>query len=173
MTDDLGRLDRTGDRWQLTFDRRLPQPPETVFAALTEPDHLAAWFPTSIDGDRAAGAKLRFDFRDGADGPPIEGEMLAWDPPRLVEFSWGEDTLRFELAPDGAGTRLTLVNTFVEQGKGARDGAGWHTCLDLLAADLSGTPPFDSTTRWREVHPRYVDALGPEAATIGPPPGHG
>jgi hypothetical protein len=25
--------------------------------------------------------------------------------------------------------------------------------------------------RWREVHPDYVAALGPEAATIGPPEG--
>lgn len=25
--------------------------------------------------------------------------------------------------------------------------------------------------RWSEVHPRYVEAFGPEAAAIGPPPG--
>jgi uncharacterized protein YndB with AHSA1/START domain len=173
MTDDMGRLARRGDRWELTFDRRLPHPPEKVFAALTEPEHLAAWFPSAITGERAVGAKLRFEFRDGADGPPIEGEMLAWDPPRLVEFSWGDDTLRFELAPDGDGTRLTFVDTFAEGGKAARDAAGWHTCLDLLAAEVAGAPLFDSTERWREVHPGYVDALGPEAATIGPPPGHG
>ena len=25
---------------------------------------------------------------------------------------------------------------------------------------------------WVEVHPRYVTQLGPDAATIGPPPGY-
>lgn len=35
------------------------------------------------------------------------------------------------------------------RGKAARDGAGWHTCLD----------------------PGYVERFGPEGATVGPPDG--
>jgi hypothetical protein len=57
-------------------------------------------------------------------------------------------------------------------GKAARDGAGWHVCLDQLERDLAGTARIaDERSRWTEVHARYVDALGPEAATIGPPEG--
>lgn len=48
--------------------------------------------------------------------------------------------------------------------------AGWHTCLDLLEHELAGEPaPWAQGERWREVHRSYVDSLGPEAATIGPP----
>ncbi len=57
-----GTLDRSGDRWQLRFERWLPHPPEKVWRALTEPQHLAAWFPSRIDGERAAGARLTFVF---------------------------------------------------------------------------------------------------------------
>ena len=68
------------------------------------------------------------------------------------------------------GTRLTLTDTFDEQGKAARDAAGWHTCLDELGFDLDGTPsPTPSEERWDQVHPGYVERLGPEASTIGPP----
>jgi hypothetical protein len=65
------------------------------------------------------------------------------------------------------------VDTFDELGKAARDAAGWHVCLEQLAHHLDGsTPPWDSGDRWAEVHERYAAAFGPEATTIGPPPGH-
>ena len=65
---------------------------------------------------------------------------------------------------------LTFVNRFDEQGKAARDGAGWHVCLDRLFYHLSGEePPWDPDKQWKPVHDVYVEALGPEAATIGPP----
>jgi uncharacterized protein YndB with AHSA1/START domain len=173
MTSVDGQLEERGGRWHLRFTRRLPHPPEKVWSALTEPEHLEAWFPTTIDGERAAGAKLRFEHRDAA-GPAFEGEMLTYDPPSALEFTWGGDVLRFELRPSGDGTELTLVDTLVERGKAARDAAGWHACLDVLAASLADEPVLpDSMARWREVHPDYVERLGPEAATIGPPEGMG
>jgi uncharacterized protein YndB with AHSA1/START domain len=165
-----GQLEQHDGRWQLRFTRRLPHPPEKVWRALTEAEHLAAWFPADIEGERRAGAPLRFVFRDG-EAPAIDGEMLAWDPPSLLELRWGNDeALRFELRPDGDGTVLSFANTFDERGKAARDAAGWHTCLDALELRLEGrTPPWTPPERWAQVHQRYVERLGPEASTIGRP----
>jgi DNA-binding transcriptional ArsR family regulator len=42
---DLGTLTRQGDRWTLRFTRRLARPREKVWRAVTEPEHLAVWFP--------------------------------------------------------------------------------------------------------------------------------
>ena len=78
----------------------------------------------------------------------------------------------FELRADGPGTLLTLTDTFDELGKAARDGAGWHECLDRLVSDLDETPQRPMGELWVEVHPRYVTHLGPDAATIGPSPGN-
>jgi hypothetical protein len=64
-----------------------------------------------------------------------------------------------------------MTDTFAERGKAARDGAGWHECLARLAADLDGRTPPEWAATWRAVHPGYVEKLGPEAATIGPPEG--
>jgi uncharacterized protein YndB with AHSA1/START domain len=164
-----GQLERGNGNWRLRFVRNLPHPPEKVWRALTEPQHLEAWFPTTIDGELKAGAPLRFRHRH-ADLPPMEGEMLACEAPSLLEFSWGGDTLRFSLEPAGAGTKLTLVDALEELGKAARDGAGWHVCLDQLSYHLDEEEaPWTSSERWRQVHGSYVDDFGHEAATIGPP----
>jgi uncharacterized protein YndB with AHSA1/START domain len=169
-TDTLGTLDRRGEHFVLTFRRRLAHPREMVWRALTEPEHLERWFPTTIDGERAAGARLSFSHRDVA-LEPMDGEMLAFDPPALMELRWGEDVLRFELEPDAeGGTLLTLSDTITELGKAARDGAGWDACLGMLFALLDGGEDRPSSAdRWRAVHPAYVERFGPDAATIGPP----
>src|SRR5947209_7083297 len=168
---ELGELEQHGDRWQLRFVRALPHPPEKVWRALTEPEHLAAWFPAEIHGDRALGAKLSFVFTHG-EGPTQDGEVLTFEPPTALEYRWGDELLRFDLERRGDGCVLTFVNTFDELGKASRDAAGWHVCLDLLARDVDGEPPArDQMSRWSDVHPAYVKRLGPEASTIGPPEG--
>ena len=165
-TDDYGVLERGGDRPQLRYVRRLAHAPEKVWRALTDPDHVSAWFPTDIVGERAEGAELTFPFRNG-EGPTMPGRMLVFDPPSVLELLWGDDVLRFELEGDGDATVLTMLVTLDELGKAARDGAGWHACLDALACELAGEPgPND---RWREVSQDYVDRFGPEASTMGPP----
>ena len=169
-----GELDQTrDDRWQLRFERRLSHGIETVWRAVTEPEHLAAWFPTTIDGERAVGARLRFTF-PGGQAEPMEGVMLAFDPMSLVELQWGPDTVRIELEPVSSGTLLRLLAMLEDRGKGARDGAGWHTCLDALGAYLDGAAAETARAEmdgWKDAHTHYIEAFGPEAATIGPPDG--
>jgi uncharacterized protein YndB with AHSA1/START domain len=156
---------------QLRFTRRLQHPPAKVWRAITEPEHLQAWFPDTIEVTSwTPGATLRFRHEDGL--YDFTGEVIEVEPERALEFTWGSDTIRLELQPDGEGTRLTLLDTLETIGKAARDGAGWHVCLDNLVSHLDGTSPAQTAgERWREVHPDYVSALGPEAATIGPPEG--
>jgi uncharacterized protein YndB with AHSA1/START domain len=164
-----GTLEPTGERWRLRFTRRLRHDPDTVWRAITEPEQLKAWFPDSISGEWNVGAKLTFSGVAAAI-PDFEGEVRTVDPPRLLEFTWGPDLLRFEIEPTPDGCTLTLLDTFDEQGKAARDAAGWHACLDRLAAALDGDAA-DTGEDWQGLHRRYVDAFGPAAATIGPPEG--
>ena len=154
----------------LRFARRLRHPREMVWRALTEDDHLDAWFPTTIEGARATSAPLRFSFREG-EGDSFTGAMRVFDPPSVMELQWGPDIVRFELHREGdTVTRLDLVVTFSEWGKASRDGAGWHVCLDRLVSVIDGVKPTWSVAdRWREVHRVYVEQLGPDASVLGPP----
>jgi uncharacterized protein YndB with AHSA1/START domain len=169
-----GTIDRTEDgRWQLRFTRTLAHPQSKVWRAITEPEHLAQWFPTTIDGDRVTGAALRFTFPNDV-APPMDGVMVAYEPESLMELAWGPDIIRIELQPVSEGTLLTLLDTLEERGKAARDGAGWHACLASLEAALDADEDArEQMDVWHEVHPHYVESFGPDGATIGPPEGMG
>jgi uncharacterized protein YndB with AHSA1/START domain len=166
-----GELQQVGELWRLRFVRRLPHPPEKVWRALTDSDELDAWFPDTIEGERALGATWRFVSKmPGVE--PYEGTVTAFDPGTALEFTWGDDVVRFDLAADGLGTVLTFTDTFAEGGKASRDGAGWHECLDLLRHQLDGDERgWVLGQRWAEVHPQYVERFGPEASVLGPPEG--
>ena len=158
------------ERWRLRYTRVYPHPLEKVWRAITEPAHLAAWFPTTIEGERRPGATLTYAHPDNISLPPMSGRMLAFEPPRLMELDWGGDVIRIELEPVDGGTRLTLSDTFAEYGKSARDAAGWHVCLAGLEAHLE-----DHKTgglQWKPLFAEYGRRFGPEAAAIGPPAGH-
>ena len=69
-TDELATLERAGDRTVLRYRRRLAHPQQKVWRALTEDDHLAAWFPTAIEGTRSAG------FASALFVPGVRGRAL-------------------------------------------------------------------------------------------------
>jgi uncharacterized protein YndB with AHSA1/START domain len=168
-----GELEQVGARWQLRFTRPLAHSQAKVWHAITEAGHLETWFPFVIEGEMRTGAPLRFVARD-MDDVVLEGEMVEYRAPSVMELRWdANETVRFEIEPDGAGCVLTLVNTFAELGKAARDAAGWHACLDALGRDLDGdhAPPTGRDI-WDQLFAGYTDRFGPDAARLGPPAEH-
>lgn len=168
-----GRLEALDDgRWRLRFVRELSHAPEKVWRALVEPQYLAAWMPARMDGERREGAPLRFVFPEEPSYESL-GEMRAFDPPRLLEYSWEDEVLRFELRATEYGCELTFLTHFQEVGKASRDAAGWHVCLDRLGAHLDGIEQdWKTKDRWRALNARYRESFGPAASTIGPPEWH-
>src|SRR3954469_16253389 len=107
-----GELLQRDGRWELRFTRELAHPVDKVWTAVTSQEGLSAWFPFDVVGERAAGASLRFVFREG-EGPEFTGSMVAFEPRSLMELRWeGDETLRVELAEAGSGCVLTLINRF-------------------------------------------------------------
>ena len=131
-------VERDGDSWTLIFIRELRKSPEQVWAALTDPARLDRWAPFSADRDLATTGPATLTMVDGAERTPIAATVHRAEPPRLLEYTWGEDLLRWELEPSGAGTRLTLRHTSGNAGIEAMVAAGWHICADVLERLLDG-----------------------------------
>ncbi|UQA60612.1 SRPBCC domain-containing protein [Polyangium aurulentum] len=132
-----GTLTQKDDHVELRFERRLAHPPEKVWRALTDSKELIHWFPARVEGAREAGAELRFFFEEGEPGT---GRISVFDPPRVLEYTWEGDLLRWELRPEGTGCLLIFTTIPKERANVARDATGWHFCLDNLEAAVDGNP---------------------------------
>jgi uncharacterized protein YndB with AHSA1/START domain len=166
--DRLGSLQQTSTGWELRYVRHLEKPPARAWRAFVDPGLVAKWFPSTIVGELTRGSKLEFEIT-GMKMDPMFGEVIEVDEPHRLVFTWGEDLLRFDLAAAGGGTELTMTVLLGQLGKGARDGAGWHECLDKLAQVYADDPASVGIETWGDIHPSYVERFGPEASTMGPP----
>jgi uncharacterized protein YndB with AHSA1/START domain len=165
-----GTLDTSGTKPAVRLERHLPDPPEVVWQAITDREQLKAWFPCDVivaGGRWEPGADITFPFPPEVIDMTLTGKVLAVDEPKLLSFTWGDqETLRFELEPDGDGTRLVLIDQ-LEPGWAARNAAGWEDCLDRLA----GLPPRPDA--WRERFVAYSAAFEPRIGQQeGPPTGY-
>src|SRR5438874_9112523 len=131
---------KDGAKWTLVLVRDLSHPPARVWEALTDPEQLREWAP--FDSDRSLGAVGTAKLSTvGAPAPHVsETRVKRADAPRLLEFSWGEQDIRWELEPLGGGsTRLTLWHN-IDRNYISMGAAGWHICFDVLERLLAGRP---------------------------------
>ncbi|HEY2766710.1 MAG TPA: SRPBCC domain-containing protein [Solirubrobacteraceae bacterium] len=167
MTDATLLTDRA--RPAVRLERLLPDPPATVWRALTDRERLRSWFPSDVivEGGRwVAGAAITFPFPPEIIDMTLIGRVLEVDEPNVLVFTWGDDALRFELTPHEGGTRLVLIDELPASGA-ARNAAGWDTCLDRLA----GLEP--SAEAWPPRFAVYVALFEPALGTQeGPPAGY-
>lgn len=129
---------------------RIEASPETVFEFLVDEQKMLLWQGVEAQLDPRPGGIFRLSITPGW---IAAGEFLEVDPPRSVSFTWGwegeESTLppgssRVEvtLAPDGAGTILSLVHTGLPSEDSAeRHGEGWKHYLSRLAVAAPGGDP--------------------------------
>ena len=140
----------------LRFRRRYGQDIERLWRALSEDSELSAWFPCSVRLEQQIGGTIEFRF-PGQE--PDQGKVLELDPPHLLAFSWDQEVLRWRLQPDAGGSLLMLTNTIQDPAKVANVAAGWHGCLEQLAAFLDGSAG-DTGQSHEQLVRHYSQALG-------------
>jgi uncharacterized protein YndB with AHSA1/START domain len=159
-------IQKEGDVWTLVLVRDLHHPPAKVWRALTDPSELREWAPFDADRnlDSTGPTKLT---TVGAPSPHVtEGTVKRAEAPRLLEFTWGGNDMRWELEPSANGTRLTLWHN-IDRRFIAMGAAGWHICIDVLDQFLAGHPigrivagdamKFEG---WRRLHSEYAKQFG-------------
>ena len=166
MNDGKATLARGGERPVLEFRRHLRPPVETIWRAVTDPAQMRSWFPARVEiGEWEVGATLTHHF-DGHDIDPLPGVVVEWDPPHLVCFTWGDDTISFELAASAAGGTLFVLTEELSASHAARNAAGWEACLDHLERRAAGPS-------WQVRFAHYVEVFEPVLGRQeGPPAGH-
>jgi uncharacterized protein YndB with AHSA1/START domain len=165
-----GRYEDSDGQPRIRFERTIPHPVGTVWTAITDPEQLEQWFPTSVEfSGLATGAPIAFRFAEDR-YPPMSGEIRELSPPERLVFTWGDDELTFELdsRDGGAACRLAFSVALDAADKAARDGAGWEACLDALAlVAAGGLPPRPMpASQWQAYYDEYRRQGLPAGAAI-------
>ena len=160
-------------------------PPARVFAALTDPVQLLAWwgdrrtFPsTHWELDARVGGQWLSRWR-GPDGATfaLGGEILEIDAPRVLAYSWWDErypglprtTVRYELTPTPAGTRVTLTHDGFDAVRDDFDdyNGGWSSVLRSLRAHAESAGAFHGNRDIAVDVENLVDAEAFYGGTLG------
>jgi uncharacterized protein YndB with AHSA1/START domain len=135
----------------LTMTRRFDASPERLFAAWTDPNLAARWLFTGPTSEahsanldvRVGGAWVIEDRRDGVDYKAL-GEYLEVDRPRRLSFTFGMpqfspafNKVTVEIAADGAGSVMTLIQEGLPADYIEPTRQGWDEMFDALAERLA------------------------------------
>ncbi len=161
---------KEGENWTLVLVRELPHSPAKVWKALTDPEQLRQWAPFDADRDLGAVGAAKLTTVGAPALHVTDTQVKRADAPKVLEFNWGGQDIRWQLEPLGAsGTRLTLWH-HIDRRYIAMGAAGWHLCLDVLDRHLAGRaigrtvgPDAMKVGGWQRLHAEYKKLLGVEA----------
>lgn len=162
-----GSLLVEGEHATLEFRRFYPHPIALVWEAISTPEGLREWLLCSyakIDG-RVGGT---IELISGPSRYHSSGKILAWEPPRLLEYEWnvaavpemprGERAIfRYELATRDGGTELWVRYQRITRETARGFLPGLHAFLDRLEAQLAGQPLPDWLARFAELQTSYPE----------------
>jgi uncharacterized protein YndB with AHSA1/START domain len=163
---------KDGDTWTLILVRELRHPPEKVWHALTDPAQLREWAPFDADRNLGITGPVKLSTVGAPSLLVSESSVKRAEAPRLLEYDWGGNDIRWELEPLASGTRLTLWHN-ISRKFVAMGAAGWHICFDVLDHLLAGQPigrivGGDAMKfEWQRLNAEYAKQFGVEA--INPP----
>jgi uncharacterized protein YndB with AHSA1/START domain len=167
-------VQKDGENWTLVLVRDLRHSPEKVWQALTDPAHLQEWAPFEADGSLGTTGKVKLSTVGAPTQQVSETTVTRADVPKLLQYNWSGNDIRWELEPIGdGGTRLKLLHN-IDRKFISMAAAGWQICLDVLDRFLGGKPigrivagdamKFD----WPRLNAEFAKQFGIEAPSWPP-----
>ncbi|MCQ4087847.1 SRPBCC family protein [Saccharibacillus sp. JS10] len=149
----LAVIESNGKGYKARFERRLTSPIEQVWAYLTDNERLKQWLPELYIKELHLGGAIQFDMQDGTFE---ELRIVGFKESSMLEYTWGEDRIRFELRAKQYGSHLVLVETIRQiTSYTPKDLAGWHVCLDTIEALMDGRKIESRKENWEKWFGEY------------------
>jgi len=165
-----GTLIEDSEHATLTFERVYRHSIDHVWDAIATPEGLRAGLMCThamIEGQVGG----RIELASGPPGYHSTGKILAWDPPRVLEYEWnvspvpemprGEHAIfRYELTPDGDSTHLLVTYRRITKQTARGFLPGLHAFLDRLEAQLDGSALPEWVQRFNDLKAEYPEWRG-------------
>jgi uncharacterized protein YndB with AHSA1/START domain len=153
----LALIEKVENGYTAKFERHFNHSVEEVWSWLTDNDKLPKWFSELRVDELRKGGVIKFYMQDGTfeELTILEVEMNS-----ILEYTWGEDIVRFELKQEPEGCCFTLIETIQTiTNHTPKDLAGWHVCLDVINALLDGKTIESREEEWKKWYEKYVQAI--------------
>jgi uncharacterized protein YndB with AHSA1/START domain len=153
----LARIDKVENGFTAKFERHYHHSVVEVWSWLTDNVKLPQWFFELQVEELREGGLIKFDMQDGTFE---EMTILELKTNSVLEYTWGEDIVRFELKQEREGCCLYLIekmNTITNHTP--KDLAGWHVCLEVINALLDGRTIESRKDEWEKWYEKYVQKL--------------
>lgn len=139
ITSPLGEVIRDAEGVRLQFVRTYPDPIDRVWAAITDPDKLSAWYGT-WRGDPSTG---RIELASDEGGGEFKWtDIVECDRPHklvlVLPTPYGPWPISITLSESDGVTTLVFVHRLSEPYDPTSIGPGWHYYLDRMAAAIDG-----------------------------------
>lgn len=139
------------------FERPLKHSAKEIWSFLTDNEKLKQWFPELHIDDLREGGIIKFDMQDGTYEEMDITELKMYS---VLEYTWGEDLVRFELYPETEGCRLVFIERLKKMTDHTpKDIAGWDVCLDVIEALLDGRTVESRKDIWKVKYEKYVQEI--------------
>ncbi|WP_026905924.1 SRPBCC family protein [Paucisalibacillus globulus] len=154
----LAKIEKQSNGYIVTYNRQLEQPQKVVWEMLTNNDKLSLWFnELRIIEHNQGGGYLNFDMGDGT---YEKMDITDYQEYNVLEFTWGDDLVRFELIDQGNRCNLLLIEKVTKLTEHTpKDLAGWHVCLDVIAMILDKKEVENRMDSWKYWFEKYNEAL--------------
>lgn len=168
------------DKSTLRMERLLPGPIDRVWAYLTESEKRAKWLAAGTMATEVGGTvSLLFkhenltpfeddlppNYNPCGEGHSMQGTIIVYDEPSRLTYTWGEDDnseseVTFELSEEGDKVKLVLTHKRLASIEEINSVApGWHTHLDILAANLADKTPKRFWKTYYRLREDYIKRL--------------
>ena len=161
----LAKIFRSGTSYTAEYERYYKVPTEKVWSSLISNENFRYWMEHLEITDLRKGGNINFHYNDGS-GNLEKITITDYSEGKVLQFDWGEDTVRFEIIPNGAGSQLIMKQFLTKlTDHTPKDLAGWHVCLlgfnDVVTGE-SNLLPDDEWEKWYAEYKVLVQQLNTE-----------
>lgn len=151
----LAKIYKSDQGFTAEYERNYPVTAENVWTTLTSNEKFKFWMEHLEITELKKDGNINFHYNDGSGNLEkivitdfVDGEVL--------QFEWGEDTVRFEMVPNNTGTTL-IMKQFLSKitDHTPKDLAGWHVCLLRFNDVVTGESNLLTEDEWEKWYVEY------------------
>ena len=135
---------------KITVETRVMAPIDEVWRAYTSPEDIKRWNAPSPDWRTTAASvdlrdggafSSRMEAKDGSMGFDFAGVYTKVEPPRLIEYVFGDRTARVDFTPTPDGVRIVVAFDAETIHSEEQQRGGWQAILDSFRHHVEAEAP--------------------------------